>query len=174
MSEPLVTLTRSAWRDIKTQAAGQDREGGGLLMGKRTRYGNFKVQHIVGLTHVVSNDGIVLYDEDEVAHARIAAYEMYKPLEPVGQWHSHPWPERSILALTNQITDDWDDPQSDVTAMLDGEVELVASIYPHTGHMLKSNEFNIRTRVAGRVICAEVWLRIRHGKIVPCRLTVRG
>jgi len=174
MKAPLVTLTRSAWRDLVAQAAGHEREGGGLLVGARTRYGNFRVSHVTALAHMWASGDNVEYDDNEVARARLAAHEMWGPLEPVGQWHTHPWPSRCLLALANQITDDWDEEVSDVACMLDGEVELIASVYPHDGKMLEDSEWRKRTRIAGRVVCVEVWLRVRYGEVRPCRLCVRG
>ena len=170
----LVTLTRAAWRSLIAQAAGHEREGGGLLVGKRTRYGNIQVAHATGLTHAEANDGRIRYGVDEIAQARKAAWEVYRPLEPIGAWHSHPWPERSVLAITNQITDDWDNPESDVEMMLDGEIELIASTYPHEGERLKDNEFRLGVRIAGRVVRIEAWLRVRKGKVIACPLKVRG
>lgn len=170
----LVTLTRAAWRSLVAQAAGHEREGGGLLIGRRTRYGNLQVTHATGLTHAEADDGHIRYGTDEVAKARTAAYEVFKPLEPVGAWHSHPWPARDILAIANQISDDWDDPESDVCEMLDGEVELIASTYPHGGKRLKNSEWRIGTRIDGRVVRVEAWLRVREGKIQPATLRVRG
>ena len=169
----LVTMTRAAWRSLVAQAAGHEREGGGLLIGKRTRYGNMQVMHATGLTHAEADGGHIRYGVDETAQARKAAWEVYKPLEPVGEWHSHPWPERSILAISTQITDDWGNPVSDVEMMLDGEIELIASTYPKVDDRLKDNEFCVGALVAGRVVRVEAWLRVKYGKIEPCPFKVR-
>ena len=136
--QPLVTVARAAWKDLVAQAAGHDREGGGLLIGRPTRYGNFQVLHVIGLTHAEADDGHIRYGTDEVARARVAAYDVYKPLESIGEWHSHPWPACNVDAMANQITAEWDDPMSDACAMLDGAVELIASTYPDPGYWLKN------------------------------------
>lgn len=169
----LVTMTRSAWRSLVAQAAGHEREGGGLLIGKRTRYGNIQVMHATGLTHVEADDGHIRYVADEIAQARNAAWEIYKPLEPVGMWHTHPWPSRCFLAIANQISDDWDDPVSDVCEMLDGEVEVIASVYPPADGRLKDSEWRKGTLIAGKIVRAEAWLRVKEGKIEPCLFKVR-
>ena len=170
----LVTLTRAAWKSLVAQAAGHEREGGGLLIGRRTRYGNLQVHHATGLTHIEASDGNIRYGPDEVAKARTAAHEVFRPLEPVGEWHSHPWPARDIMAIANQITDDWDNPASDVCMMMDGEVELIASTYPHSGKRLKNSEWRVGTRIDGRVVRVEGWLRVREGKVQACTIRVRG
>jgi hypothetical protein len=129
--------------------------------------------HATGLTHAEADDGHIRYGVDEIAQARTAAWDVYKPLEPVGAWHSHPWPSRCFLAIANQITDDWGDPVSDVEQMLDGEIELIASTYPRAADLLVDSEWRKGTVIAGKVVRVEAWLRVKEGKIEPCLLKVR-
>jgi proteasome lid subunit RPN8/RPN11 len=170
---PIVTIARSTWKKIATEAAGHEREGGGLLIGRRTSRGNFHVSVDIGLTHVQADESHVEYSRDEVAQARHAAYASYAPLEPVGAWHSHPWPECSLSALMTQISDDWDDPDSDVSEMQDGEIELVVSTFPTPAHKLDAGDFIIQRDLDGRTCRAEAWLRVKRGELVPCEVRVR-
>ena len=171
--QPLVTIARAAWKDLVAQAAGHEREGGGLLIGKPTRYGNFQVLHVLGLTHAEADNDHIRYGTDEVARARLAAYDVYKPLEAVGEWHSHPWPAYNVDAIAPQITDDWDDPMSDVCAMLDGAIELIASTCPDPGYAIEDGEYRIGAKIGECIVRVEAWMRVAQGKIVPCTLKVR-
>jgi hypothetical protein len=170
---PIVTIARKTWTKIAVQAAGHEREGGGLLVGRKTRLGNFIVEIEIGLTHVSANDSSVTYNKDEVAKARLAAYAAYAPQEPVGAWHSHPWPACCVAALTTQISDDWNDPQSDVNEMQDGEVELVVAAFPEPSYKLDVGDFMIQRKIGERICRAEAWMRVKMGKIVPCYVRLR-
>lgn len=173
MNTPLVTIARPAWKVLVAQATGHMREGGGLLVGKKTRYGNFRVEHVLGMTHEWADEGHIGYRLEEISNAKFAAHEAYKPLGPIGAWHTHPWPSCNANALGPQISDDWDDPISDVSEMIDGEIEIIAVVFPWPGYWLNSSEYIISTRSAGMMCRAEPWLRERRGKIVPCKMGVR-
>lgn len=169
----ILTVLRPIWKKIAVQAAGHDREGGGLIVGRRTKKGNFIAEIELGLTHVAANDSQIHYSKDEVAKARQAAFAAYAPKEPIGAWHSHPWPSCCVEALTTQISDDWDDSESDVSEMQDGEIELVVSAFPSPSYKLDVNEFIIQKTIGDRTCRAEAWMRIKHGKIVPCSIRLK-
>jgi len=173
MKPPLVTITRSAWRDLVAQATGHIREGGGLLVGSKTRYGNFCVEHVPGMTHEAADEGHIKYRLEEISNARFAAHEAYQPLTVIGMWHTHPWPICGADALSPQISDDWNAPISDVSEMIDGEIEIIAVTFPWPGFWLPHKDYIISTRSAEMMCRAEPWLRVKRGKVIPCRIQVR-
>lgn len=174
MRYPLVTIARMAWRDLLAQACGHRREGGGLLIGRHTRYNNFIIERVTGMTHADATEDHVFYNHEEVAAARVSAFEVYKPLEPIGAWHTHPFSVCCKEALVPQISDDWNDPQSDVSDMLDGDIELILPIFAWPGYWLPSlGDMRVQSRL-GNVLCyAEPWLRISRGRLLACRMKVR-
>ena len=156
------------------QATGHAREGGGLLIGRRVRRGGFHVVEEIGMTHAEASDSHIIYDKDEMARARKAAYDAYGPrLEPVGMWHTHPWPACSIEALTPQITllEDGIDC-NDLEDMLIGDIEVICATFPDPGYKPRVSEFEIRRKLGGVWCRAEAWLRV-NGEAKPCRLKVR-
>lgn len=165
---PHVTLTRPAWRSIAVQAAGHSREAGGLLIGRQTRLGTYVVHLDVALAHIESKKDQVRYDHDEVAKARGAAYAVHGPyLEPIGGWHTHPWPELTMESLLPQISDE------DVESMQLGELELVVSTVPVSGIKRTQTEYNV-IRVIRDVVCrGEAYLKILDNEAVPCTISVR-
>jgi hypothetical protein len=177
--QPLVQLTPACWRVIAAEAAGAHREFGGLLLGTRTRQGNFRVHLHVALAHEEATSNKVLYDVAEETHARAMADEVYGPRwQVVGAWHVHPYETCCRGALLPQISDDWDDEESDVNAMYLGEVELIVSAFQapeYTRRVLQANEYTLQRLVADRVCRGEAWYRVRgRRKVIPCRVKVRS
>lgn len=170
----LVTLTRPAWRSLTAQAASHMREGGGLLIGQRTRYGNILVVRDVPLVHIESDDSHVAYDPNERALARATVDEAYKPHYVVGEWHSHPWPSCCAAALLPQISDDWNDKDADVCEMLDGEVELILSVFPEPSYKLNTSDTVLQRCIAKRVCRGEAWYREEWKRVKPCRIALRS
>ena len=173
----IVTLDRAVWRQLCLMSATSTRETGSLLIGRRTKRGNIFVAASIPLTHKRATDSNLYYDPDEVASARKAAWDEFGPkLEPVGGFHVHPWEACHHLALLNQISDDWDDPNSDVSDMLDNEIEFIISAFPDPHYKiekLKGNDFILQATVSGKICRGEAWFRAKKGKIVPCEVRVR-
>ena len=163
-----VTLTRAVWRSIAVQAAGHSREAGGILVGRQTRMGTYKVSYDVALAHIESNKNQVRYDHDEVAKARGSAYAVYGPkLEPIGGWHTHPWSELTMESLLPQISDE------DVEEMQLGDIELVVSTVPECGIKRTPSEYCL-VRVIKDVVCrGEAYLKTTAVEAVPCTISVR-
>ena len=165
---PHITLKRAAWRSIALQAAGHSREAGGLLVGRRTRLGTLVVHLDVALAHIESNKDQVKYDYDEVAKAREAVYSVHGPyLEPVGGWHTHPWPELTMESLLSQISDE------DVEEMQHGDIELIVSTIPRSTTKRTSTEFSV-VRVISDVVCrGEAYLKVSDDEAAPCTISIR-
>lgn len=176
----LVTLTPAVFRSISVQAAGHAVEGGGLVVGRRVRGGGIHVYHDIALTHLEANDSYVRYDKDDVAHARKVAWDTYAPLEPVGAWHSHPYGSYCVETLVAQISDDWDDPESDVSEMLLGNIEIIAVTFPFPGSRPAdwrppvAGEHEIQQRVGDRMIRLEAWCLEGEKDVRACRIRVRS
>jgi hypothetical protein len=163
---PIVTITRSAWRELLAMALGHAREGGGLLIGRHTRQGNILVVRAIGVTHERATDSGILYDCDEMAKARVAAHTIYAPQEPVGEWHTHPHTCCNASALIPQCDED------DEKAILDGGVEVIVVTYPHPGYKQEPNDFLLQ-RYANDTVCrAEAWFK-DGDEAKPCEIRLR-
>lgn len=165
---PHVTITRSAWRSIATQAAGHAREAGGLIIGKQTRMGTYIIENDVALAHIESTKSQVRYDRDEIDRARAAAYSTYGPaLEPLGGWHTHPWPVLSMEAILPQLSD------VDVEMMSIRDLELIVVTFPVTPVKRVPSEFAVSRKV-GSVHCrGEIYLKVNDVEAVPCTMSLR-
>ena len=168
---PLVTITPAVWRALVVQATAHEREGGGMLVGRAVRGGGIHVVHEVGMTHIRADDSSVIYDAEEVSRARFMVHEAHGPrYNPVGRWHSHPWPACNADALLPQITQGFDG--ADFEDMLVGDLELICSTFPDPGYVPKHSEFEVQRKLGGTYCRAEIWLR-KNGKPIPCPVTVR-
>lgn len=163
-----VTLRRSLWRSIATQAAGFTREAGGLLIGRRTQMNTFIIEHDVALAHKYSKKNQVAYDHDEVDRSKAAAYAMYGPeLEPIGGWHNHPWPRMTMESLLPQISD------YDVEEMIVGDIELIVTTFPYVVREAFPSEFCLERKI-GEIQCrAEAYIKINEKEAKPCTISVR-
>ncbi len=171
----VVTLSRPVWRQLVVQATGHVREGGGLLIGKRTRYGNFRVYHEVSLTHEEASESHIRYNYDEVARARMAAYAAYGPsMETIGMWHTHPHEAVCPDALIPQLSTEGTD--NDMDEMQVGETEVICIVFPNPDFVLDmgKREFLIQ-QVLGGIRCrAEAWLKTTQDDAKPCLIRVRS
>ena len=164
---PIVTLSRGAWRDLLAMALGHAREGGGLLVGRWTQRANCQIKIVTGMTHVRADAGRVEYNQDERAKARKAAYSAYKPLEPVGEWHTHPHTQCCADALIPQCDED------DASMMMDNNIEIIVVTYPiPLWWESKGNDYLLK-RVMDSTMCrAEAWIKI-DGEAKACEIRVR-
>ena len=173
MKHKLVTLTRAAWKDLIANACGHAREGGGVLLGDLTRYGNYLVKHVTVMMHAAASKSHVRYNPEERIKARRVASEAFE-LPILGEWHTHPWPAYDVDAIAPQISDDWSDPNSDVREMEDGELEVIVATFPSPGYKIKSGEYRIMAKVGDIRAGVEAWLRVKQGEVEPCGIKVRG
>lgn len=171
---PKVFFGREVWRQIVAQSAGMCREAGGMLLGTWTRYHNIRVRRQVGLAHAASDEDRVIYDENEAEHARAMADEMYGPHDHViGEWHVHPYTACTVEALLPQISDDWEDSNSDVSEMRNREVELIMASFPAPDYVVPATGGMIMQRVVAQRVCrGEVWYCVQHGTIRPCHVAL--
>jgi len=130
--------------------------------------GTYIVSEDVSMAHITSNDHQVIYDHDEIAEARAAAYVTYGPrLEPLGGWHTHPWKVMSVEAIMPQMSDD------DADMMQVGDIELIIASFPSPDYKVPTNEYSICRRVGTRCTKGEVYLKVAEKQVVPCTLVVR-
>lgn len=162
---PSVTIRQLVWQDVCTFCAGSVREGGGLLIGHRTKRGVI-ITASVALTHRRASKNRVDYDYDEVHNAKLAAYDRYKPDECLGAFHLHPWRVCTAEALLPQISED------DENEMLVGDYELIVSTFAWPGYWPRRSEFSIQSQLVGLVCRAECWLKLKT-KVTPCSLSIQ-
>jgi len=162
---PILSLTREAWRHFLAMSLGHVREGGGLLIGHRNRLGNYHVEHVIGMTHARASNGYIQYEPDEVARAKRAAYLVYSPLEPIGEWHTHPFKQSCREAFEPLMSD------LDFEAMLEEDLELIASIFPDPGYRCRPDSFILQECLGDLVCRAEAWLR-RRNRPVRCQMRI--
>ncbi len=166
MREPLVTISRPAWKELIALSLASDVERGGYAIGKRTWAGYRVTALMESLAKERSSSGIEITD-DYAKRVEPTIPEIYAPCERIGYWHTHPWKEMSSDAIMPQITDD------DKRTTADGEIEIICPTFARPDDFsLKPNEYIVQ-RVVGEMVCrVEAWLR-KGKEFKPCLVKVR-
>jgi hypothetical protein len=163
---PIVTITRSAWHSLSAMALGHAREGGGLLMGRSTSRGNVIVEHVLGTTHEKATKYELVQSLDERARAKRAAHAVYRPLEAVGEWHSHVFDSFSPEAMPCQLSG------VDFALMLDGGVEIVVVVCPMPTNTPETSPHLLQRAGGGNLCRAEAWFKYGD-EAKPCEIRLR-
>ena len=161
---PIVWLSNHVLGRLVAQSTGAAGEGGGLLIGRRNRAGNFEIVEELSLRHFKATQWHIWYDKEEMAAARVAAYNTYGPCyEPVGGWHVHPWKACTAEALVPAITED------DIGCMFKNEIEMPCITFPDPGYS-EPTEHQLWEMANGKACRIEAWFKISRGKALPCRM----